>query len=77
MQFVDIIKLRLDFWYQCKWPSLAASFNDFFLNPSAVVTVDKSRILVSLSWPPIGSMKLNVDGSASGKPGSATVGGVL
>ena len=32
LQLIDIIKVRLAYWCQGKWPSPAASVDDFFIN---------------------------------------------
>ena len=80
LQLLDIIKVRLAHWCHGKWPSILASVNDFILNPASISANDilptPSR---SATWicPPLGLMRLNVDGSAMGKPGAAALGGVL
>ncbi|XWS53848.1 hypothetical protein CRYUN_Cryun10bG0035500 [Craigia yunnanensis] len=59
---------------------MVISVNEFFLNPSSVHTpnaIVKSRVLASCSCHDFGTLKLNVDRTAIGKSGSATVGGVL
>ncbi|XVF79090.1 hypothetical protein PTKIN_Ptkin14bG0191400 [Pterospermum kingtungense] len=77
-QVIDLIKLKLSHWIKAKWPHI--SFLDMWCCPTGVSLGKKKKMVrVDISWayPHIDSVKFNVDGSATGKPGPVDIGGVL
>ncbi|EOY15823.1 Uncharacterized protein TCM_034780 [Theobroma cacao] len=79
-QLQDIILVRLAHWCKGKWPVNHIPASHFLFEPSRIcINSRKCKTKVVCSWmrPPTGSFKLNVDGSALGKPGPTGIRGAI
>ena len=80
MKIIDTIKFRLAIWLKAKWPDCPNTILDVVRLSNAIqVPIKVNNVKKAIIWkcPPLDSLKFNVDGSAKGKPGPASIGGVL
>jgi ribonuclease HI len=80
IELAYLIKIRVGFWLKGWCPECPFSPVDLSRSLEAVCNWNKKQtVSKSLEWkrPPQNVWKWNVDGSSRGKPGAASIGGVL
>ena len=85
VQLFDVIRLGLAHWSKTEWPQclmwLLLLLISLLTLPQFLSRFKNSKcnLLNNVSWtcPPPGYMKLNVDGSVTGKPGPTAIGGIF
>ncbi|XWS61072.1 hypothetical protein CRYUN_Cryun07bG0094300 [Craigia yunnanensis] len=78
-QFTDTFKFYLALWFKAKWSDCPNSILDVVRCPNVIKVLKSTKATkkVILWKSPPNFMKFNVDESARGKPGPASLGGVL
>ncbi|XWS63730.1 hypothetical protein CRYUN_Cryun06bG0126500 [Craigia yunnanensis] len=79
-KIIDTIRLRTTSWFKAKWPDSVNSILDVVKFPNNSQIPLKPRVVKNvILWKalPLGSLKFNMDRLARGKPGLASIGGVL
>ncbi|KAK9015789.1 hypothetical protein V6N11_006883 [Hibiscus sabdariffa] len=80
-QIFSLAKIRLAKWFKAKFPLMAVSVDDLVANPSIVDFLDKNRVtpVVIVAWeaPPLGYLKLNIDGAMLRDGSKGGIGGIL
>eukprot|EP00268_Persea_americana_P068029 TRINITY_DN9427_c0_g3_i1.p1 TRINITY_DN9427_c0_g3~~TRINITY_DN9427_c0_g3_i1.p1 ORF type:complete len:256 (+),score=22.30 TRINITY_DN9427_c0_g3_i1:1157-1924(+) len=76
---VDLITMRIAGWALIRKEFSNFSIDDITVNWEACMGCGPSKMRIYVHWSPspIGMLKFNVDGAARGKPGPASIGGVL
>ena len=71
-------------WRIVEWAMVGKEFsnsnhNDILYNWEPCLGVGLLKVRISITWspPPLGLLKLNMDGASRGKPRPAAIGGVL
>ncbi|KAK9041427.1 hypothetical protein V6N11_016529 [Hibiscus sabdariffa] len=80
-QIFSLAKIRLAKWFKAKFPLMAVSVDDLVANPSIADFLDKNRVtpVVIVAWeaPPLGYLKLNVDGAMLRDGSKGGIGGIF
>ncbi|XVF54250.1 hypothetical protein PTKIN_Ptkin05aG0165200 [Pterospermum kingtungense] len=79
-RIVDSATLKVAFWSKANWPCIPQGLMEIYRCPSLISipgSANVKRKQVSWVCPPLGSLKFNIDGAASGQPGPAGIGGIL
>ena len=77
---VDIVKIRMLWWFKTKTEAINITVNDMLINTdnSCRAKMKKfTRKKVDWTPPDSSSLKMNIDGTVRGKPGEGGIGGVL
>ncbi|GMI85885.1 hypothetical protein like AT4G29090 [Hibiscus trionum] len=76
-----LTRFRVITWFKAKFPDIRASFEDLMANPSIVDNLHRSPPAISKiqSWcsPPLGYLKMNVDGASLRNGNGGGIGGIL